>query len=95
MEAALCHDFDLHCHADVLGFPGERELAILLPNAQRLLAGQVGVLLDPLSEKFPVEDERGGTALTGVGMVLGTPAYMAPELIMGEGCDGRVDQLAG
>jgi serine/threonine-protein kinase len=32
--------------------------------------------------------------VTGAGLVLGTPEYMAPELIMGGNVDGRVDQYA-
>jgi formylglycine-generating enzyme required for sulfatase activity/Flp pilus assembly protein TadD len=33
-----------------------------------------------------------GKSLTGAGMVLGTPEYMAPEVIMGQPADGRLDQ---
>src|SRR4051794_3229983 len=34
------------------------------------------------------------TAATGAGLVLGTPEYLAPELIMGDQFDGRIDQYA-
>ncbi len=37
---------------------------------------------------------RGQTAVTGAGLVCGTPEYMAPELIMAEPFDGRIDQYA-
>ena len=32
--------------------------------------------------------------ITGSGMLIETPEYMAPEVIMGQGCVGRVDQYA-
>lgn len=38
--------------------------------------------------------DRKPSVQTGAGMMLGTPEYMAPELIMGDIYDGRVDQYA-
>ena len=35
-----------------------------------------------------------GAGITGTGMVLGTPAYMAPELVLGATFDGKIDQYA-
>jgi ABC-type Fe3+ transport system substrate-binding protein len=40
------------------------------------------------------ENWKGRSALTAPGYLLGTPNYVAPELVMGQPCDGRVDQYA-
>ena len=38
------------------------------------------------------EAKHPGGPITRTGIVLGTPAYLAPELVMGEPADGRADQ---
>ena len=38
--------------------------------------------------------QTGGAALTAPGFLLGTPNYVAPEIVMGRPFDGRVDQYA-
>lgn len=42
-----------------------------------------------VAEKAPTE-----VSLTGTGMVLGTPEYMSPEMVLGDKFDGRADQYA-
>jgi len=44
--------------------------------------------------KFTVAEQKAnsGKSLTGAGMVVGTPEYMAPEVILGQTADGRLDQ---
>ena len=41
-----------------------------------------------------MESSSGGTQLTGTGLAIGTPGYMAPEQIMGREVDARVDVYA-
>ena len=43
-----------------------------------------------------IRDAESGDAghMTGTGMIVGTPEYMAPELVMGQEITGRVDQYA-
>ncbi len=61
--------------------------------ANILFDGQGNAFLSDFGIAKAVENQH-GTKLTGTGMLLGTPAYMAPELIMGRDIDGRADQYA-
>ena len=40
------------------------------------------------------DSKKQQTVATAAGLVIGTPEYMAPELIMGKDYDGRIDQYA-
>jgi tetratricopeptide (TPR) repeat protein len=53
------------------------------PDFVKVVDFGIAKITDPLHE--------GGTRLTGTGMVLGTPAYMAPEQVLGEPIDTRAD----
>ena len=62
---------------------------ILFDERGNAVLGDFGIVR-VLSEQADSEQEK----LTGTGMVLGTPEYMAPELIVGAECDGRADQYS-
>lgn len=74
-----------YVHRDVK--PGN----ILFDGHGRSFLGDFGVVKVVTSA---AEDHSRQGSMTGAGMLLGTPEYMAPELIMGESVDGRVDQYA-
>lgn len=62
---------------------------ILFDERGNAVLGDFGIVR-ALSEEAEADQEK----LTGNGMVLGTPEYMAPELIVGAECDGRADQYS-
>jgi serine/threonine protein kinase len=63
---------------------------ILFDDEGQVFISDLGIVKALTEQQDP--DKR--TVFTGAGMVLGTPHYMAPELILGETVDGRVDQYA-
>jgi WD40 repeat protein len=62
---------------------------ILFDAAGNAYLGDFGVV-----KVLADEAERKKTLLTGLGTVLGTPQYMAPEMLLGKRFDGRIDQYA-
>ena len=59
----------------------------LPPLAEPIPAGSTGTLTSPATDLL-------GAHLTQAGGVIGTPGYMAPEQIRGEGLDARADAFA-
>lgn len=63
---------------------------ILFDNVQNAYVGDFGIV-KALGEGFQKSQT---SSLTQEGVALGTPEYMAPEVVMGEKYDGRADQYA-
>jgi eukaryotic-like serine/threonine-protein kinase len=88
LEIAKALDFvhaQQHIHRDV------KPANILFDRHDNAFLGDFGII------KALASDEGGewqGSSLTAPGFLLGTPNYVAPEIVMGRAFDGRVDQYA-
>jgi serine/threonine-protein kinase len=73
-----------HIHRDV------KPANILFDRHDNPFLGDFGIIKALASE----EGNRRASSLTAPGFLLGTPNYVAPEIVMGRPFDGRVDQYA-
>ncbi len=88
LEIAKALDFvhsQHHIHRDV------KPANILFDRHENAFLGDFGII------KALAGDEGGdrrGSSITAPGFLMGTPNYVAPEIVMGRAFDGRVDQYA-
>ncbi len=87
LEIAKALDFihaQKHIHRDV------KPANILFDRHGNAYLGDFGII-----KALPTEESGGqGNSLTAPGFLVGTPNYVAPEIVMGRAFDGRVDQYS-
>ncbi len=87
LEIAKALDFvhaQAHIHRDV------KPANILFDRHGNAFLGDFGIIKALASEG----SDGQGSSLTAPGFLLGTPNYVAPEIVMGRTFDGRVDQYS-
>jgi serine/threonine-protein kinase len=87
LEIARALDFihsQQHIHRDV------KPANILFDSHGNAFLGDFGIIKALTSE----ETDWKGNSLTAPGFLVGTPNYVAPEIVMGRPFDGRVDQYS-
>jgi tetratricopeptide (TPR) repeat protein len=88
---AAAHDAGL-VHRD---FKPENVFVTCEDDRVRVLVGDFGLANLEDAVATTVDDEsQPSSGLTEAGVVLGTPGYMAPEQLRGDGVDARADQFA-